>query len=147
MSGPPGMRTPPWICPSVSITAHWSPSPRSCEASSGGPKRSRAPLLTVLFDVFAVFAVSFLLFLFVVLVVNCVGATGGGSRAGLSGCAASFGDEQGPRGGGVAPAGLGAGGGASTVPYGAGWLPPLAIQRPAIFPPRACAVEKARPHG
>ena len=47
----------------------------------------------------------------------------------------------------VAPAGLGAGGGASTVPYGAGWLPPLAIQRPAIFPPRACAVAKARPHG
>ena len=50
-------------------------------------------------------------------------------------------------GGGVAPAGFGAVRGASTVPYGAGWLPPLVFQRPAIFPPRACAVHKTRPHG
>ena len=34
-----------------------------------------------------------------------------------------------------------------TVPYGAGWLPPLVFLRPAIFPPRACAVDKTRPHG
>ena len=46
----------------------------------------------------------------------------------------------------VAPAGLGAGGGASTDPYGAGWLPPLAFQRPVIFPPRACAVPITSPH-
>ena len=123
-----------------------SPSPRSCEASSGGPKRSRIPLLTVLFDVFAVFAVSFLLFLFVVLVVNCVGATGGvagwpvGSRRLVRGRTRSSGGQCGA-------GGFWGGGGASTVTNGAGWLPPLVFQRPAIFLPRACAVHKTRPHG
>ena len=52
----------------------------------------------------------------------------------------SFGDEQCP-GGGVAPAGFG-----PVDPYGAVLLPPLAFQRPAIFPPRTCAVPIIRPH-
>ena len=45
----------------------------------------------------------------------------------------------------VAPAGT-AGGGASSDPYGAGWVTPLIFQQPGTFPSCTCAVATWGPH-